>query len=205
MERLQSRTARYAMRALGPKATAVEDGLALDAGTLARGGAISHGRTTGTLSWKDADGREIASVLWETESVEEAAALIQLRYSLRTRGAGDPGEGVVEPVRLLATRPNYGGVRWWFACPLITDGKSCGRQVAKLYAPPGARYFGCRTCHRLTYRSVQQRRSCLELWRRNPEAALAGLESYALRLVSSLRSGPSSSQRRPWSKSAWRT
>jgi hypothetical protein len=44
---------------------------------------------------------------------------------------------------------NFGGLRYWFICPLSTDGETCGRRVATLYKV--GKYFGCRTCHRVTY------------------------------------------------------
>jgi hypothetical protein len=50
----------------------------------------------------------------------------------------------------------FGGKRWWFICPLIVHGIACNRRAGKLYLPPGARYFGCRKCHDLTYRSRQE-------------------------------------------------
>ena len=52
-------------------------------------------------------------------------------------------------VRLVSTRPNYGGRRWWFVCPLV------GRRVAKLYLPPGARLFGSGDAYGLTYAFCQ--------------------------------------------------
>jgi len=55
-------------------------------------------------------------------------------------------------VRLTVTRPRFGGVRYWFLCPL----KGCGRRAGKLYLPSVTWYFGCRTCHDLTYRSCQE-------------------------------------------------
>jgi hypothetical protein len=45
-------------------------------------------------------------------------------------------------------------VRWWFVCPLSRNGIACHRRVRKLYL--SGRYFGCRHCHRLTYRSSQE-------------------------------------------------
>ena len=48
-----------------------------------------------------------------------------------------------------------GGVRWWFLCTLTCDGRYCGRRVGKLYLPPGGRYYGCRHCYDLTYKSCQ--------------------------------------------------
>ena len=59
------------------------------------------------------------------------------------------------PVSLTRTYPHFGGVRWWFTCPLIRDGMACNRRVAKLYLPSGTEYFGCRHCHSLTYTSCQ--------------------------------------------------
>ena len=59
-------------------------------------------------------------------------------------------------VPLVTTWPHFGGLRWWFICPLSVNGRYCGRRVGKLYLPPGGRYFGCRHCHDLTYTSCQE-------------------------------------------------
>jgi hypothetical protein len=57
----------------------------------------------------------------------------------------------------LQTTPlPWGGVRYWFTCPLVVDGRSCLRRVGVLHIPPGGRYFGCRHCYDLTYRSCQE-------------------------------------------------
>ena len=60
------------------------------------------------------------------------------------------------PIRLQATYPAFGGVRWWFTCPLVTNGVTCHRRAGNLYLPTGARYFGCRHCHDLRSRSSQE-------------------------------------------------
>lgn len=60
------------------------------------------------------------------------------------------------PVRMQTTPTRFGGQRWWFSCPLTVKGVVCNRRVGKLHLPPVARYFGCRKCHRLTYRSCQE-------------------------------------------------
>ncbi len=49
-----------------------------------------------------------------------------------------------------------GGVRWWFICPLIKNSTPCRRRVGKLYIPPRYKYFGCRHCYELSYRSRQE-------------------------------------------------
>ncbi|MCI0588408.1 MAG: hypothetical protein L0323_16375 [Planctomycetes bacterium] len=166
-------------------ATPVEACLALDAGILARGGTFLRGAGAGRLSWKNAFGQEVSSVLWDLEPTAAGAVLLRLRYTVRRWGGFErnQGEEVVEAVRLQTTRPNFGGVRWWFACPLAAAYSPCGRRVSRLYLPPGGRYFGCRTCYGLTYRSVQERRSWHELSRQNPRLALAVLDRRVRRLV----------------------
>jgi hypothetical protein len=69
-------------------------------------------------------------------------------------------------IRLVTTRPRFGGLRWWFICPLLVSGRPCGRRVGKLHLPPHARYFGCRHCYDLTYTSCQESRKNDGLLRR---------------------------------------
>jgi hypothetical protein len=64
--------------------------------------------------------------------------------------------------------------RWSFICPLIVNGRPCGRRVGKLYLPPSARYFGCRHCHGLTYTSAQTHDMRVDALRRDP-ALLAAM------------------------------
>jgi hypothetical protein len=88
----------------------------------------------------------------------------------RSRAGGRPRKGepdVVQPkervdyqIQLVATGCNFGGLRWWFLCPLRRKGVNCGRRVEKLFLPSKGfvippRYFGCRHCHELTYASTQ--------------------------------------------------
>ena len=57
--------------------------------------------------------------------------------------------GVRQRVELEATRPFYGGLRWWWRCP------NCGVRAVKLYLPPRCYLFKCRVCHDLSYESAQ--------------------------------------------------
>jgi hypothetical protein len=50
-------------------------------------------------------------------------------------------------VSLVTTPCNFGGVRYWFACPV------CSRRVGGLYLVLGDAHFVCRRCNNLTYRS----------------------------------------------------
>ncbi len=73
---------------------------------------------------------------------------IILGYQCRISG-GD-WEQVIEPIVLTSTPCHYGGVREWFLCP----GINCGRRVGILYAT--RRYFLCRQCCQLAYRSQRE-------------------------------------------------
>src|SRR5262249_46565638 len=73
------------------------------------------------------------------------------------RGAGSPEQQSLNyPIGLTSTVPRFGGLRWWFVCPLVVRGVPCRRRVGKLYLPGNARYFGCRRCYDLTYTSCQE-------------------------------------------------
>ena len=80
--------------------------------------------------------------------------LLKLSYVLENGWGIELRAEQVVPLR--ATRPNFGGARWWFSCPRRADGGECGRRVGKLYRPPDGRRFACRHCLRLTYESCQR-------------------------------------------------
>ena len=69
---------------------------------------------------------------------------------------GPNGEAVDYKVRLVTTKPNYGGHRWWFICPIVRRDGGPPRRVAKLYLPSGSKYFGSREAYALTYTSCQE-------------------------------------------------
>ncbi|MBI2826540.1 MAG: hypothetical protein HYX69_17855 [Planctomycetia bacterium] len=103
---------------------------------------------SGIITWTWAGGRQSSAGY----VVEGPAGwpILTLHYRWRDQ------EDVRVPIRLQTTATNFNGERWWFTCPLIVGGFPCNRRVGKVYLPPGARYFGCRTCHGLTYRSCQE-------------------------------------------------
>ena len=110
-----------------------------------------HPRSAGTFlwTWSTGDAAAIAyRVAWGT-----AGPVLTLKY----RCWWDD-EDVQVPNRLQTTPTQFGGERWWFSCPLVLGGVRCKKRVGKIYLPPAAKFFGCRTCHDLTYRSVQQAR-----------------------------------------------
>ena len=60
-------------------------------------------------------------------------------------------------VRVTSTPCYFGGVRYWFICPLIRNGVPCQRRVGVLYG--AGKYYGCRKCHGLAYQSQQETHS----------------------------------------------
>jgi len=81
---------------------------------------------------------------WEGQS-----PIVTLRYAIDR-------EMVVIRIPLVTTRTQFGGRRWWFKCPLAVDGTPCHRRAGKLFLPAGERFWGCRECHGLAYRSSQE-------------------------------------------------
>lgn len=135
------------------KKRTVEDCWAISIKTLLRDGWLQRGDTAGSLWWEDGTGKKLSAVSFTLQTDQERAWLT-LRYKFTSGPFA--GREIAEPVRLQYTRPNYGGRRWWFTCPLVVNGRACGRRVAKLYLPPGELYYGCRHCYDLTYRSSQE-------------------------------------------------
>ena len=81
----------------------------------------------------------------------------------------------------LATTPcRYGGLRYWFICPLVKNGYPCHRRITKLYLPSGGTYYGCRHCYDLTYESCQEHDTRVDRLCRNPEALLQMLNGKNL-------------------------
>jgi hypothetical protein len=135
----------------GPKRTTVEECLVLSANTLARRQVLAPGVwAKGTWCWtREGEGTPFFSLVYEADMVDPADAWLRLSYRVR-------GSAMDYRIRLTTTRPTYGGVRWWFLCPLVRRDGGLPRRVGKLYRPPGARYFGSRVGHGLTYTSCQE-------------------------------------------------
>jgi hypothetical protein len=145
------------------KKTTVEDCRSLDAIRWMREGILKAGvRHYGSWAWyRDAARTERTSAIGYEVSTLGDPPWLRLTYTFTERQ-----DSLDYRIRLVTTRPRFGGIRWWFVCPLVTNGVACGRRVGKLYLPPGGRYYGCRHCYRLTYTSCQESRKYDGLWRR---------------------------------------
>jgi hypothetical protein len=147
------------------KKTTVEDCERIDANRWMREGILRAGvRLTGGWRWVYNSGRE-NSINYEVDTLDSARPVVRLFYSI-TRPVTKERESLDYHVELTTTGPRFGGLRWWFICPLVRSDWPCERRVAKLYLPPGGRYFGCRHCYDLTYTSCQESRKYDSLWRR---------------------------------------
>ncbi len=151
------------------KKTTVEDCLSIDANRWMREGILKEGRAAfGSWKWTYSRGGGF-TVHYQAVTTDPESSHVRLSYSFVWTSTGQE-ESHDYRVGLTATRPRFGGVRWWFLCPLTVNGKACGRRVGKLYLPPRGRYFGCRHCHQLSYSSCQEHDKRVDALLRNPEA-----------------------------------
>lgn len=151
------------------KKDTVEECRSLDANRWMREGILRENlHTWGGWNWLNYAGEKTSSIGYEVDTTNSAFPWVRLFYTFTNRN-----ESLDYKIELATTRPNFGGRRWWFICPLVINGRACNRRIGKLYLPPGRRYYGCRQCHDLTYKSCQESDKRVSWLRRNPEALLA--------------------------------
>lgn len=110
-----------------------------------------QGLVSGSVEWSNAWGKNTIGLFVSTVSENKYARLTYTRtYS------DDTKEDFDYNVQLATSPCYYGGVRYWFVCPLVKDGIPCQRRVGILYQ--AGKYFGCRHCYSLTYESRNQNR-----------------------------------------------
>lgn len=135
------------------KKTVVADCRRLDANRWMREGILRLGvHHIGSWAWfrDEARTEKTSSITYEVNT-RDVPPLVRLFYTFT-----ENKDAINYRIQLVTTRPRFGGLRWWFICPLVIHGKPCARRVGKLYLPPGGRYFGCRHCYNLTYTSCQE-------------------------------------------------
>jgi len=144
------------------------------------------GFKSGIIQWKNRLG-EVASSVSIQVAMDEAlfgGNYIRLQYTQTDSYSGEKTE-LDYKIELVTTHCNFGGVRYWFICPLVVKGKACRRRVAKLYLPPGGKYFGCRHCYNLTYESCKEHDKRVDILKKLPPKDLlrlmnSGSEGQAL-------------------------
>ena len=143
----------------------VENSLVLDIARLAQKGSLSPD-ARGSYYWPAGEDGQVG-ISWRREAEQ-----LWLSYDLPDGGPDGDRDHLYYPVPLTFTPTAFEGQRLWFSCP------RCGRRARLLYLPPGGRRFLCRTCHRLTYKSQQQRNSKLQKDLACLEKLRAQLEEY---------------------------
>ena len=79
-------------------------------------------------------------------NLTEMVGFVDLEHA----GRNDAGVLQCYRIHLQASRQPFGGLRWWFACPIRGD------RACKLYLPNGAARFASREAFRLAYRSTRE-------------------------------------------------
>ena len=145
----------------GAKKTTVEACRVLDIANLLRQRAlVPSSWTSGVWAWTYAgEASPHSSIGYEADLSDPEAAWLRLHYNVN-------GEPVDYRIGLVTTRPTCGGRRWWFLCPLLRRDDGPPPRAAKLYLPPGCRWFGSRAGYGLTYASCQESGQFRGLFRR---------------------------------------
>lgn len=81
-------------------------------------------------------------------SIKDDDSSLRIHYSLNKNGSETTYNYKIPIERTLC---NFGGFRYWFICPWYKGGIYCGKRVANIYCK--SKYFSCRHCNELTYRS----------------------------------------------------
>ena len=135
-------------------------------------GFLAAGRC-GEIDWTNAGGNSLGKAKLKMQTGEKDG----LRLSVLLDG------GREQFIDLVHSPCNYGGVRWWFVCPVCKDGVYCGSRATKLYIPPGRDLFGCQNCYDLSRLSVQENHKRDRLASHLDKADLENLSiSQAMRL-----------------------
>jgi hypothetical protein len=131
-------------------------------------------------------GEERSSISYKIKRTADKNLELLLMYQMPNPNGAEKIP-VDERIRISQTPCNFGGIRYWYHCPLIRRSDICDRRVGLLYLPPSQKYFGCRHCHNLTYRSQKEHNKALDFYRKHPEKLLERTDSkaywYALRLL----------------------
>jgi len=126
-----------------PTKSVVGNGLTLDLYKLIRDGAFWPGQTTsGSLTWTRAE-EYVASIGYSSDLTNPSSGSVHLHYNHEDKP-------VDYRVSLTTTRPYFGGVRWWFVCPVN------GSRATKLHLPSGSNIFASRQAFDLAYCSQNE-------------------------------------------------
>lgn len=132
------------------------------------------GFVAGSLQWKNTSGAVTAEIGYYFS--QDPQPSFTLHYT-RIAAATGERQDIYYKISMATTTCRFGGLRYWFLCPVPKVGHPCHRRVVDLYLPPVAARFGCRWCHKLTYRSVQEHDARVDRLRRDPALVSEYLKS----------------------------
>ena len=133
--------------------TTVEQATQLSIFKLKEFGLLS-GYCASTLTWTHRPSGHKSSIGICVDTEELYA---KVNYTVTDRNTGEKTDYDYK-ISLTTTPCNFGGVRYWFICPLSKNGVYCGRRTGTLYLASGGNYFGCRHCYDLSYESRNEPR-----------------------------------------------
>ncbi len=116
-----------------------------------------RGARSGGITWTNRWSGRVSSIGVSVGTLGDAP-YVRFQYTNTCRSTGEETE-IDYKVPLVTTACYFGGVRWWFICPLTANGVPCGRRVGKLYCPRDSMYYACRHCHDLSYDSRNEPRT----------------------------------------------
>ena len=115
---------------------------------LKKHGYLDGGWRYGGIKWTYGMSGNESSIGFNVNIGGDEGDYIKLQYTHTDRWS-DKKESLDYKIRLTTTPCNYGGVRYWFICPLSKNGQYCGRRVGVIYSI--GKWFGCRHCGDICY------------------------------------------------------
>ena len=122
----------------------VEDCLSLSIVTLRKHGLLNDRGAGQRFTWRDEQGEVVSSINVVVDMDHDPNPSVRFRYTVKINGVL---HDVDQRMTLTPTPTRHEGRRWWYACP------ACNRRAGVLHLPPGEKFFACRSCHDLSYRS----------------------------------------------------
>lgn len=121
----------------------VEQAVTLNIDQFIRLGALTPGSSTsGQVNWTFGSGQ--AGFASFAIKLLNPDSYLQIDFLIRDRATGVRRD-VRQKIVLVTTKPHFGGMRWWFVCPINGD------RVGRLHLPSDASVFASRRAHSLTY------------------------------------------------------
>ncbi len=120
----------------------LDDCCDLDINQMMQTGAVQEQSfKSGIWTWFDGEtGRATSKIGYICDTTSEHDSYLELFYQ-----CANNGENVNYRVKVIRTYPPYGGVRFWFICPVT------GKRVGKLYLMPSDNRFLSRHAGNLCY------------------------------------------------------